>query len=127
MKNIIVLAMHGIPPKDFPHDEMMELFKLHEGLHHAPDAQREQIQARYNMLDEKMRSWQRTEENDPFFFASQEIATNLSNALECDVIVGFNEFCGPSLDEALDRAAASAPQAYGSPATPDPRGQQPWR
>jgi sirohydrochlorin cobaltochelatase len=53
-----------------------------------------------------MRTWPRTAENDPFHAASQELAAQLSQETGCDVIVGYNEFCAPSLDEALDQAAA---------------------
>ncbi len=31
----------------------------------------------------------------------------LSHAADCEVFLGFDEFCAPSLDEALDRATAS--------------------
>lgn len=110
MKSVIVLAMHGSPPRDFPRNEMMEIFGLHEQLHHAPAGQRLALKARHDMLENKMRSWPRTEENDPFFFASQEIAKELGKATGCEVLVGFNEFCAPSMDETLDLAASKSPE-----------------
>jgi sirohydrochlorin cobaltochelatase len=106
MKTIIVLAMHGVPPKDFPKSEMMELFSLHARIEHSYGAEQATLTLRYNELDAKMRTWNRTSQNDPFWTASLELAGYLSQATKCEVIVGFNEFCAPTLDDALDQAAA---------------------
>jgi sirohydrochlorin cobaltochelatase len=106
MATIIVLATHGVPPRDFPPAEMAEFFGLHArieaGGHGMQPAQRE----RYRALDERMRAWPRTPANDPFHVASLELAARLAGESGLEVIVGFNEFCGPSLDEALAAAAA---------------------
>jgi sirohydrochlorin cobaltochelatase len=104
VKHIIVLAAHGAPPNDFPGREIAELFGLHGRLEHAPEGQRAALQRRYVELDAKVRAWPRTPENDPFWAASLDLAEHLSRAAECEVIAGFNEFCAPSLDEALDQA-----------------------
>lgn len=53
-----------------------------------------------------MRAWPRTAQNDPFYVGSQELAANLSRVTGCKVIVGFNEFCAPSLDDALNQSIA---------------------
>lgn len=53
-----------------------------------------------------MRAWARTPRNDPFAAASQELAGALHQETSYEVIVGYNEFCGPSVDEALDAAVA---------------------
>lgn len=103
---IIVLAMHGVPPADFPRRELDEFFALHGRLKSAaanegPDYER------YQELEVKLRCWPRTEDNDPYHAASFELARELSRAAGCEVVVGFNEFCAPSLDDALDRAAGS--------------------
>lgn len=108
----IVLAMHGTPPKDFPQAEVIELFSLHARIEqappHLPAAQLEQWQQRYRELDEKVRLWPRTPENDPFYAASQQIAALLSAETGYEVVLGFNEFCAPDLSTALERAAATA-------------------
>jgi sirohydrochlorin cobaltochelatase len=106
LKTIIVLAMHGVPPKDFPKNELTELFSLHARLEHNQGAEQETLARRYYELDAKMCTWNRTSQNDPFWTASLELAGYLSQATKCEVIVGFNEFCAPSLDDALDQAAA---------------------
>jgi sirohydrochlorin cobaltochelatase len=108
MKTIIVLAMHGAPPNDFPRREMGEFFGLHARLAGAVGEERETLQRRHDELEARMRAWPRTRENDPFHTASYEIAGLLSQEAGLPVIVGFNEFCAPSLDEALDEAARQA-------------------
>jgi len=85
---------------------MAEFFGLHArmeaGGHGMQPAQRE----RYRALDERMRAWPRTPANDPFHAASLELAARLSRETGLETVVGFNEFCGPSLDGAFCAAAA---------------------
>ncbi len=105
MKTTVVLAMHGIPPNDFPLRETAEIFGLHMRLEHAAGPEHAMLERRYAELDAKMRAWPRTAQNDPFYVGSQELAEQLRCATGYVVIVGFNEFCAPGLDEALDQAA----------------------
>lgn len=100
----VVLAMHGAPPNDLPKHELAEFFGLHMRLEHAPQAERTVLEGRYAELERKVCTWPRTRENDPFYYASQELAATLSQATGYEVIVGFNEFCAPSVDEALEQA-----------------------
>jgi sirohydrochlorin cobaltochelatase len=106
MKAVIVLAMHGAPPNDVPQRQVIELVGLHAGLEHAPGWARAVLQRRYITLDSRIRAWPRTAQNDPFWAGSQELARDLRAVTGYEVIVGYNEFCAPSLDEALDQAAA---------------------
>lgn len=106
MKAFIVLVMHGAPPNDFPEHDMTELFGLQARLKRATGAERAALERRHLELDAKMRTWPRTAQNDPFYAGSQELAANLSRATGFEVIVGFNEFCAPSLDDALNQAIA---------------------
>ncbi len=103
-KIMIVLAMHGVPPNDFPRHEMAELFGLHARLEHAAGPERAALERRHAELDAKVRAWPRTAQNDLYHAGSQALASHLSRATGHEVIVGFNEFCAPDLDEALDRA-----------------------
>ena len=57
-----------------------------------------------------MRAWPRTPQNDPFHAASMEMAEQLRQASGDEVIVAFGEFCSPTMDEALEQAAALAPE-----------------
>ncbi len=108
MSTVIVLVMHGASPVDFPRQEAAEFFNLRARLKHVHGPERAALLRRHDELDAKMRAWPRTPQNDPFFAGSQELAGHLRHATGAEVIVGFNEFCGPSLDEALDSAARRA-------------------
>ena len=105
MKVIVILAMHGAPPNDFPKHEMEELFNLHSQLEQADEKERDNLKKRHDELDAKIRFWPRTPENDPFWTGSHEMARQLRNCTPHEVIVGFNEFCAPSIVEAIDQAA----------------------
>ena len=106
MTTVVVLAMHGVPPRDFPAPELAEFFGLHArieaGGHGMAPVQRQ----RYGDLEARLRAWPRTRANDPFHAASMDLAARLARDTGFEVIVGFNEFCGPSLDEAFAAAAA---------------------
>jgi len=101
--------MHGSPPRDFPHSELQEFLALHARMHSVPPGQQAGLQKRYAELDARIRRWPRNADNDPFFAASEELARHLAEAAGCPVEFGFNEFCSPTLDEALDRATAGRP------------------
>ncbi len=106
MKTVIILAMHGSPPRDFPRPEMAEFMRLH-GQAEAAGRRQHSENDRYALLEKKMRQWPRTAHNDPFYTASQELAARLSEVTGYQVIVGFNEFCAPTLDQAMQTAADS--------------------
>ncbi|MCL2149966.1 MAG: CbiX/SirB N-terminal domain-containing protein [Dehalococcoidia bacterium] len=100
MKMVVVLAMHGAPPKDFPREELREFFELHA--HH--EVHDPMAAGRYSELADKVRRWPRTSENDPYYAASYELAQMVGRESGLEVLVGFNEFCAPDLDEVLARA-----------------------
>lgn len=106
MKTIIVLAMHGTPPKDFSKAQVALSVGLHMWLEHGVVPLRALLKRYHARLEAKIRHWPRTAKNDPFHAASQELASRLRQESGCEVVVGFNEFCAPSLDEALERAVA---------------------
>ena len=106
MSIAVVLVMHGVPPRDFPRAEMMELFGLHHRQVHASESEREALQKRHDQLKEKMRKWPRTSDNDPFYAASIEMAQKLEEILGEKVLVGFNEFCAPKIEEAIGEAVS---------------------
>ncbi len=104
-KIVVVLAMHGEPPNDFPKDEFARFFALHARLHYAEGGD-EDLHQRYAALDAKIRGWPRTAENDPFYAASQQMAEQLRVTTGLEVVVGFNEFCGPTVEQAIETAVA---------------------
>jgi sirohydrochlorin cobaltochelatase len=103
---VIVLAMHGVPPTDFPKPELIEYMSLHARLELKQGDDVKAISQRHQELEEKMRAWPRTVQNDPFYAGSQELAGHLRRETGLEVLVGFNEFCDPTLDKVLDQAAA---------------------
>ena len=104
MKTVVVLAMHGMPPVDFPKEELAEFFKLHSIIETGKSGDQEFLRERHAFLDNKIRKWPRDEHNDPFYAASRELATHLRQKSGHEVVVGYNEFCAPSIDEALQAA-----------------------
>ncbi|MCL2679256.1 MAG: CbiX/SirB N-terminal domain-containing protein [Dehalococcoidia bacterium] len=107
MKSVIVLAMHGAPPKNFPKAEFGEFMSLHARLESSPAGCDTALESRYDELEMKIRSWPRTADNDPFFASSQKIAAELERAGGKKVFLGFNEFCAPTLSVAIEAAVAS--------------------
>ena len=106
----VVLAMHGAPPLGFPQEEIMELMGLHQRLHGASAAEKRRLKIRHDELENKVRRFPRTPENDPFYAASLSMAESLSLELDTRVFVGFNEFCAPTISEAIASAAALKPE-----------------
>ena len=101
---VIVLVMHGAPPNDFPKHELAELFGLHMRLDMTVGPERAALERRHAELESKVRSWPRTSTNDPFYAGSLDLAHHLGQETGLEVILGFNEFCAPSVDEALEQA-----------------------
>ena len=96
MKTLIVLAMHGAPSNDYPKRELCEFFSLHNRIEHASPSERAAMKPRFAELDQKIRAWTRTAQNDPYWAGSHDIATYLARATEREVIIGFNEFFAPA-------------------------------
>jgi sirohydrochlorin cobaltochelatase len=105
METAIVLAMHGAPPNDFPGQELAEYFGLHARIERTGGKERAALASRHDELEARMRGWPRTAANDPFHEGSLAIAQALANVSGLAVILGFNEFCAPSLEESLGQAA----------------------
>ncbi len=112
MHSAIVLVMHGAPPNDFPQHETREYFHLRgllddDGGRESSDrGELAQLRRRYAELDSKMRDWPRTAENDPYCAGSESLAGELGRATGLEVVLAFNDFCAPSLDDALDKAVS---------------------
>lgn len=108
MRRILILAMHGSPPRDFPPAEMAEFMRLHALGEHAPlDPP---MADRHAELERRLRGWPRIPENDPFHAASYELGRALSDAAGAPVIVAFNEFCDPAVEAAIALAAEGSPE-----------------
>ncbi len=108
--DLIVLAMHGAPPADFPERELAEFMGLHARVEHGGSAAvPPPMRARAEELEQRVKDWPRSARNDPFWAASQDLGRLLAAATRCRVLVGFNEFCAPDLEQVFHEAAAAAP------------------
>lgn len=107
MKSIIVLAMHGMTPKDFPIEEKKEFLKLHSQVDSGGLSAEQR--RRHDELDAKMRNWPRTPSNDAYNEAALQLARDLQQSSGNEVILGYNEFCAPSLPGAFAIAAGKRP------------------
>ncbi len=96
--------MHGAPALDFPRQDLDEYYSLHNRWTRG-ELRSEALIRRCLELEKQIRNWPRTAFNDPFYTGSRELAAHLEKAVGREVILGFNEFCSPSLAEALNLAA----------------------
>jgi sirohydrochlorin cobaltochelatase len=105
MKTMIVLAMHGMPPSDFPKKELAEFFRLNSLVEQPGNSANQDIRNQFSILENKLKNWPRNKENDPFQYSSLELAAKLQEISGYEVLVGYNEFCSPDLNETLLQAA----------------------
>lgn len=100
---VIILVGHGSAAKDCPR-ELVTRWKSLEGRRHAaggpPSA--EEIE-----LDHRIRRWPRTETNDPYRMGLLALADALRPSVApARLLVAYNEFCAPTLEETADLAIA---------------------
>jgi len=99
-----VLVMHGAPPSDFPPNELREFFQLHTLAEVGRDELPPQLKSRLEELGARLRDWPRTPTNDPFHAASYALADAIQKESGRPVHVGFNEFCDPDVEAAVEEA-----------------------
>lgn len=100
MKEAVILVGHGATAADTPRELVTELKQL-EGRRRAQG--NFQMAAREAEIDRKIRRWPRTAENDPYKIGIERLAERLRPRLSGrELIVAYNEFCAPSLEEAIE-------------------------
>jgi sirohydrochlorin cobaltochelatase len=99
--------MHGAPPRDFPPHELREFFQLHAMAELGREEPPPPWKARLDELSRRVRAWPRTATNDPFHAATLELAEAIEAQSGCPAYVGFNEFCDPGIEAAVEAAIAS--------------------
>lgn len=100
----VVIAAHGAPATDYPPMRVGLLMMLE-----FADKMTERIgflRRWRERLDAEVRAWQRTPDNDPYKLAVDDLAARLSARLGCPVIGAYNEFCAPTIEEAIDQVVA---------------------
>ncbi len=98
-KKGIVLVGHGGIPKNYPGELVTKLKRL--------EAQRRAaglpMSAEESELDTKIRTWPRTPDNDPYQAGLEALASEMKPLLNGALFaVAYNEFCGPTLPEAVE-------------------------
>lgn len=98
-RTAVVLIGHGAPATDCPPEWVGELMSLEWRKNsHAHGGQERAAE-----LDEKIRRWPRTAANDPYKAGLEALAAALRPLLATDLLaVGYNEFCQPSIAEAIE-------------------------
>ena len=104
---VVVLVGHGIPPKDYPYRKVAEYVELER----RAEAGDQEAARRFEKLDREVRGYPRTPENDPYWYNMMLLAEKLKNVGGfMDVIPAFNEFCAPTIEEAVEKAAEKKPE-----------------
>lgn len=103
----IVLAQHGIPANDCPKEIMKEFEELIVPVHYRHTGTPEQVK-RFHELEEIIVHQPRNLLNDPFWDSSYHIAKVLKDRTQYPIFVGFNEYCNPTLPDALELAAKTS-------------------
>lgn len=101
MKSIqraVVLIGHGGVPKDLPKGWVTELKRMEA----ERRAKGDEPSATELEADKRIRDWPRTPENDPYRMGLESLAKQLKPLLEDQrLVVAFNEFCAPSIEQAV--------------------------
>lgn len=99
LKKGIILVGHGGIPKDYPGDLVSKLKRL--------EAQRraagQPMSAEELELDTKIRTWPRTPETDPYQAGLEALGAQMKPMVNGALFaLAYNEFCGPTLQEAVE-------------------------
>lgn len=101
MHRALVLVGHGGVPKNMPRSWVREMKQF---ARRAEDGDRAAASAARD-IDERIRSFPRSEETDPYGAGIERLAQQLRKRLpEWNVVVAFNEFCAPTIEEAVAAA-----------------------
>ncbi len=105
-RDAVVLIGHGAPATDCPPELVGELMGLEWHANNAATSagNTERLQRRVEELDAKIRDWPRHAGNDPYKAGLERIAAVVKRMLPTDLFaVGYNEFCRPSIHEAVEQ------------------------
>ena len=102
-KEAVVLIGHGGTASDTPRALVGELMRL-EG---ERQARKSAISPREAELDKQVREWPRTPKSDQYKSGVEEIAAKLAPMLDGRrLVTAYNEFCAPSVEDAIEGLVA---------------------
>src|SRR5262245_57330222 len=100
----VVLVGHGGVPRDFPRAELQRLKALESERRARGTEPTDEERA----LERKIRTWPRTPATDPYQAGLEAVAATLRPKLgAAHVVVAYNEFCAPSLGDAVTELVSS--------------------
>ena len=100
----VVLVGHGGVPRDFPREELQRLKAL-EGQRRARGSAPSPEET---ALERRIRTWPRTPQTDPYRAGLERLAESFRPLVSpATLVLAYNEFCAPALDEAVDALVAS--------------------
>jgi sirohydrochlorin cobaltochelatase len=100
----VVVVGHGQLPSDLPREASAKYLMLK--FKHSRSAEEENL---YRELEELVLNWPRDEKNDPYYISLQRLAEEVARLGGfSEVWFAFNEFCRPTLAEALEEACRSS-------------------
>ncbi len=95
----VVLVGHGGIPKDCPQELVTKLKRLEA----QRRALKQPVSAEERELDNTIRRWPRTAATDPYRSGLEAVAAKLKPHLDGALFaLAYNEFCAPTLDEAVE-------------------------
>lgn len=95
----VVLVGHGGIPKDCPQDLVTRLKRLEA----QRRAAKQPPSSEERELDRTIRRWPRTKATDPYQWGLEAVAAELRPYLgDALFAVAYNEFCAPTLEEAVE-------------------------
>ncbi|RMH06762.1 MAG: hypothetical protein D6704_06465 [Nitrospirae bacterium] len=103
----VILVGHGGIPKDYPSERVAKLKRLETQRKAAglPATQEERE------LDQQLRHWPRTPETDPYQAGLEALAAHLQPLLNgAQFCLAYNEYCTPTLREAVEQLIARGVQ-----------------
>ena len=96
----VVLVGHGGIPKDYPSALVTKLKRL-EVQRRATGTPMSEEEVE---LDTKIRQWPRTAETDPYQAGLEKLGSHMQPLLNgAQFAIAYNEFCGPTLEQAVEQ------------------------
>jgi sirohydrochlorin cobaltochelatase len=102
-RRAVVLVGHGGVPRDYPRERLTQLRSLEARRRgtKAPPSPEELA------LEAELRQWPRTPATDPYQAGLTSLAAHLQSLLEpARLVLAYNEFCAPTVAEAVRTLAA---------------------
>jgi len=102
LKKAVLLVGHGGLPKDISPEIVEQFMRVHKArLKAGGPVSQQEID-----LDKTIRNWERTEKNDPYKAGLEALSAQMEPLLEGYIVkTAYNEFCHPSIEDAVGELA----------------------